>query len=71
MPVSPLETPILPVQASPNDTEAFPFVVLGNKIDQDDGKSRTVSVLHSTVSFLSVHSGDLVPIFGEGRLVTP
>merc|ERR1712130_265387 len=27
------------IQASPNDQENFPFVVLGNKIDQDEGRS--------------------------------
>lgn len=26
------------VQASPMDPESFPFVVLGNKIDQDESK---------------------------------
>jgi Ras-related protein Rab-7A len=31
------------IQASPNDQENFPFVVLGNKIDQDEGRSRTVT----------------------------
>jgi len=31
------------IQASPNDQENFPFVVLGNKVDVDDGKSRVVT----------------------------
>lgn len=31
------------IQASPNDQDKFPFVVLGNKIDQDEGRSRTVT----------------------------
>eukprot|EP00878_Enallax_costatus_P001655 GHUV01001807.1.p1 GENE.GHUV01001807.1~~GHUV01001807.1.p1 ORF type:complete len:207 (+),score=38.84 GHUV01001807.1:185-805(+) len=31
------------IQAQPRDPENFPFVVLGNKIDEDDGKSRQVS----------------------------
>ncbi|KAK4774162.1 hypothetical protein SAY87_029181 [Trapa incisa] len=31
------------IQASPSDTENFPFVVLGNKIDIDGGNSRLVS----------------------------
>jgi hypothetical protein len=30
-------------QAQPRDPENFPFVVLGNKIDEDGGKSRVVS----------------------------
>lgn len=34
----------LHLQASPNDPEGFPFVVLGNKVDQDGGQSRTVSL---------------------------
>lgn len=31
------------IQAAPSDPENFPFLVLGNKIDLDDGKSRVVS----------------------------
>eukprot|EP00884_Botryococcus_braunii_P001115 jgi/Botrbrau1/11003/Bobra.101_1s0001.1 len=31
------------IQASPNDPENFPFVVLGNKVDQDEGRSRVVT----------------------------
>lgn len=31
------------VQANPSDQEHFPFMVLGNKVDLDDGKSRVVS----------------------------
>ncbi|KAK8935957.1 hypothetical protein KSP39_PZI013565 [Platanthera zijinensis] len=31
------------IQASPSDPENFPFVVLGNKIDIDNGNSRVVS----------------------------
>ncbi|KAJ4744630.1 Ras-related protein Rab-7A [Rhynchospora pubera] len=31
------------IQASPSDPENFPFVVLGNKIDVDDGNTRVVS----------------------------
>ncbi|KAF2323405.1 hypothetical protein GH714_035321 [Hevea brasiliensis] len=31
------------IQASPSDPENFPFVVLGNKIDVDDGNSRMIS----------------------------
>lgn len=30
------------MQASPNDPENFPFVVLGNKVDQNEGRSRVV-----------------------------
>ena len=30
-------------QASPSDPDNFPFVVLGNKIDVDNGNSRVVS----------------------------
>jgi hypothetical protein len=33
---------LLPVQAQPRDPESFPFVVLGNKIDVEEGKSRMV-----------------------------
>ena len=33
------------VQASPSDPENFPFVVLGNKVDLDEGRSRVVSTL--------------------------
>merc|ERR1712086_1037225 len=32
------------IQASPNDPDNFPFVVLGNKVDVDEGASRVVSV---------------------------
>jgi len=31
------------IQASPSDPDNFPFVVLGNKIDVDNGASRVVS----------------------------
>lgn len=31
------------LQASPNDPDNFPFVVLGNKVDVEGGKSRQVS----------------------------
>lgn len=31
------------IQASPSDPENFPFVCLGNKVDQEDGTTRTVS----------------------------
>lgn len=30
-------------QADPSDPEAFPFIVIGNKIDIDGGNSRAVS----------------------------
>jgi len=30
-------------QASPSDPKTFPFILLGNKIDVDGGKSRVVS----------------------------
>jgi Ras-related protein Rab-7A len=30
------------MQASPNDPDTFPFVVLGNKVDVDEGRSRVV-----------------------------
>ncbi|KAL6219979.1 hypothetical protein ACLB2K_007737 [Fragaria x ananassa] len=30
-------------QADPGDTDAFPFILLGNKIDRDGGNSRAVS----------------------------
>jgi hypothetical protein len=33
---------LLPLQANPRDPENFPFVVLGNKIDMDDGKNKVV-----------------------------
>lgn len=32
------------LQADPADHDAFPFVVLGNKVDVDDGNSRVVSL---------------------------
>lgn len=32
----------LHTQASPNDPDTFPFVVLGNKVDVDEGRSRVV-----------------------------
>ena len=32
------------VQASPSDPENFPFVVLGNKVDLDEGRSRVVRI---------------------------
>lgn len=31
------------IQASPNDPDNFPFVVLGNKVDVDEGKSRVIT----------------------------
>ncbi|KAJ4966613.1 hypothetical protein NE237_018462 [Protea cynaroides] len=31
------------IQASPSDPENFPFIVLGNKVDVDNGNSRVVS----------------------------
>jgi Ras-related protein Rab-7A len=31
------------IQASPPNPDNFPFIVLGNKIDADEGRSRTVS----------------------------
>ncbi|KAK9806997.1 hypothetical protein WJX72_009946 [[Myrmecia] bisecta] len=31
------------IQASPNDPDNFPFVVLGNKIDVEEGRSRAVT----------------------------
>ncbi|CAH2066889.1 unnamed protein product [Thlaspi arvense] len=33
----------MPYSASPLDPKAFPFVVLGNKVDMDGGNSRVVS----------------------------
>ena len=36
-------------QASPADAENFPFIVLGNKTDQDGGQSRVVSEKKSLV----------------------
>jgi Ras-related protein Rab-7A len=33
------------LQAQPRDPENFPFVVLGNKIDEDEGKGRQVRTL--------------------------
>jgi hypothetical protein len=41
------------LQAQPHDPENFPFVVLGNKIDEDDGKSRQVIFFFFLSSFLS------------------
>ena len=32
-------------QAGPSDPESFPFVVLGNKVDMDEGKNRQVGSL--------------------------
>ena len=32
----------LSAQASPSDPDNFPFVVLGNKVDMDEGRSRVV-----------------------------
>lgn len=29
-------------QAQPRDPENFPFIVLGNKIDEDEGRNRVV-----------------------------
>lgn len=34
---------LLAAQASPSDPDNFPFVVLGNKIDVENGNSRVVS----------------------------
>lgn len=38
------------IQASPHDPENFPFVVLGNKIDVEEGK-RQVRVVVSCLRF--------------------
>lgn len=38
-------TALLCSQAQPRDPENFPFVVLGNKIDEEDGKGRQVGWL--------------------------
>ena len=32
------------LQADPAEPEAFPFVMLGNKVDVDGGNSRVVSI---------------------------
>ena len=56
------------LQASPSDPENFPFVVLGNKVDEDGGNSRVVcalSVSNKTPSvsiFLSVDKQMLLVI---------
>ena len=31
------------MQANPTDREHFPFVLLGNKVDQEGGRTRVVS----------------------------
>jgi hypothetical protein len=33
---------IITPQAQPRDPENFPFIVLGNKIDEDEGRGRVV-----------------------------
>lgn len=38
------------LQANPADREQFPFVLLGNKVDQEGGRTRVVSNI--TVSHL-------------------
>ena len=40
-----------PTQASPRDPENFPFVVIGNKIDMEEGK-RMVSFRHALCSIV-------------------
>lgn len=34
----------LQLQANPTDREHFPFVLLGNKVDQEGGRTRVVSI---------------------------
>ena len=48
-------------QASPSDPENFPFIVLGNKTDQDGGQSRVVSE-KKALSFCAA-SGNACPHF--------
>jgi Ras-related protein Rab-7A len=48
-------------QASPADAENFPFIVLGNKTDQDGGQSRVVSE-KKALSFCAA-SGNQCPHF--------
>ena len=40
-------------QASPSDPKTFPFILLGNKIDVDGGKSRVVSSVWWFVTYVS------------------
>ena len=37
----------LALQAGPSDPDSFPFVVLGNKVDMEEGKNRQVGLLLS------------------------
>ncbi len=46
---------VLSMQASPSDPENFPFVVLGNKVDLDEGRSRVVNTLF--FGYLRAQSG--------------
>jgi GTPase SAR1 family protein len=44
------------LQASPNDPDNFPFVLLGNKVDQDEGRSRVVRTLFMlTMMMIVIH----------------
>ena len=47
------------MQASPSDPENFPFVVLGNKVDLDEGRSRVVRLLFHLQLPLSLFSQGL------------
>ena len=50
------------IQASPNDPDNFPFVVLGNKVDVDEGASRVVSEKKAKSWCTSKGNGD-IPYF--------
>ena len=61
------------MQASPNDRDTFPFVVLGNKIDQDEGRSRTVRwpfafVIHTTLLYGRINN-KVLPAFTACQLL--
>ena len=46
-------------QASPNDPDTFPFVVLGNKVDVDEGRSRVVCCWFAKCCLLELFAFDV------------
>ena len=50
---------MIAMQASPNDPDNFPFVVLGNKVDFEGGKNRQVTVSPNQLNQLRGASNSL------------
>lgn len=59
------------IQASPHDPENFPFVVLGNKIDVEEGKRQVIYITRSISGKSYPREGDPEACYdvvsGEGQ----